>query len=91
MRWAASRHPPNPDDKLVLWALADACNGRGDTAWPSVAALSDFSGLNRKMIINSLARLVRAGLIADTGDRVGKTGQVKVWRLALKASPIGDR
>nr|WP_047170071.1 helix-turn-helix domain-containing protein [Sphingomonas sp. Y57] len=81
VEWAAKQFPPQPADKLVLWSLADATNKAGE-AFPSVAAVSAFTGLERKRIMSSLARLQSGGWIADTGRRVGATKQVKVWRLA---------
>ena len=81
--WASRQTPPQPTDKLVLWALADATNKKTGEAFPSVAAVSAFTGLERKRIMASLARLEVGGWIADTGRRVGATKQVKVWRLAF--------
>ena len=44
------------------------------------------------MVLASLSRLAALGLIADTGQRVGQTRQVKVWRLACdpESVPVGD-
>ena len=72
-----------PADKLVLWALADATNAKSGIAFPSVAAVSAFTGLERKRVMGSLARLERGGFIFDTGERIGRTKQVKVWRLVI--------
>ena len=88
--WAAKVIVPKVADKAVLWALADACNAAGWEAFPSVAAIGHFASLNRKQVIASLNRLQAAGLIADSGRRVGATRQIKVYRLAGEASPIGD-
>lgn len=83
VEWASRQAPPQPADKLVLWALADAMNAKASEAYPSVAAISAFTGLERKRIMASLARLQAGGWIIDTGRRVGATKQVKVWRLAF--------
>lgn len=96
VKWAIRQRPPKPADKLVLWIIADTLNRSTAEAYPSVAAICDGTGLNRKMVIDSIARLTRLGLIVDTGRRVGRTGQVKVWTLPLdgaeqgEQSPIGD-
>lgn len=90
VKWAIRQTPPKPADKLVLWIVADALNKDGE-AYPSVAAIVAGTGLNRKMVIDSMARLQRVGLILDTGKRIGRTKQVKVWTLAIEESPIGDR
>lgn len=91
VEWAATQKPPQPADKLVLWALADATNIKTGLAFPSVAAIADFTGLERKRVMSSLARLEREGFAFDTGERIGRTKQVKVWRLVIrpKESPSG--
>jgi pyocin large subunit-like protein len=88
--WAAGQRLPKAADKAVLWSLADACNKAGWDAFPSVAAIGLFTSLNRKQVIASLHRLEACGWIADTGRRVGKTRQVKVYRINPKEYPIGD-
>lgn len=66
--------------KFVLVALAD---NAGDTweAWPANETICNKTGQDRKTVIRALAELERAGVIKDTGKRMGSTGQVKVWRL----------
>ena len=88
--WAAAQRPPKCADKAVLWALADASHRATWEAFPSVAAIGAFAMLNRKQVIASLDRLERAGLIRDSGRRVGRTAQVKVYLLRPEQSPIGD-
>lgn len=88
--WAAKLIVPKVADKAVLWALADACNAAGWDAFPSIAAIAHFTSLNRKQVIARLARLQAAGLIADSGRRVGATRQIKVYRLAGEPTPIGN-
>jgi len=85
--WAARQHCARPETKLVLIALALYVNDRklkasGEAlAWPSHAALAEFTGLHRKGIIRELKSLSYAQLIRDSGDRRGQTCRVKVWRL----------
>lgn len=67
-------------DKLVLWAMADAHNTAKGCTYPSIAAVMDFTGWQRRAVISGLARLAAAGMLIDTRDRIGKTRQVKVWR-----------
>lgn len=75
--------PAYAADKLVLWALADAANDKTLLAFPSNAAVVEFTGLERKRVITSLARLASMKLIEDTGERIGKTKQVRVWRVMM--------
>jgi pyocin large subunit-like protein len=77
-----------PADKLVLWALADAADDKTLTAFPSVAALVAFTSLERKRVMSSLARLTAIGVIIDTGERIGRTKQVKVWRLPITLETV---
>ena len=85
--WAAGQRPKRPADKLILYGLADRHNTEDDAAWPSIAWLVDFSGLDRKTVIAGLDRLQEGGYARDTGLRVGDTSQVKVYALALEKPP----
>lgn len=81
LAWAANQRTKRSADKLVLLAFADRHNTEQDAAWPSVAWLVDFTSLDRKTVIASMARLVADGYLHDTGERQGRTTQVKVYRL----------
>jgi hypothetical protein len=81
--WAAKQKTGSSSSKLVLLGLA-SCADANHCAFPSVAWLSEFGDLDRKTVIAALQRL-EAGmfpLIEDTGERKGRTKQVKVYRLA---------
>jgi pyocin large subunit-like protein len=91
--WAALQRPAQGVDKLVLWAIAHHHSPTAG-AFPSTAALIEFTGLTRKVVLHSVARLQRARLVEDTGRRVGKTRQVKVYRLGFEIAetvPVEDR
>ncbi|WP_199556240.1 helix-turn-helix domain-containing protein [Sandaracinobacteroides hominis] len=79
--WASEAQPGSASMKLVLWALADNHRKESGLAFPSLATLVDFTGLNRKTVIACLDRLEADGWIADSGIRKGATGQVKAYRL----------
>lgn len=82
--WAAKQRPGSASAKLVLLGLA-SCADQNHCAFPSIQWLCDFSDLNRKTVIAALQRLEDGmfPLITDTGDRRGRTGQVKVYQLAV--------
>ncbi|MBX4388478.1 helix-turn-helix domain-containing protein [Mycobacterium tuberculosis] len=82
--WAAKQRPGSASAKLVLLGLA-SCADQNHCAFPSIQWLCDFSDLNRKTVIAALQRLEEGmfPLITDTGDRRGRTGQVKVYQLAV--------
>ena len=88
--WASKQKPGRVADKMVLIALADRHNEESDVAYPSIAWLAEFSCLDRKTVVAALGRLESAGLIADSGQRVGRTGQIKAYRLALNSTEKGD-
>lgn len=81
LKWAGRQATRRPTGKLVLLAYAHHANPKG-VAWPSLAALVEFTGLNRKTIIREVKSLAYAGLMEDSGERRGTTAQIKVWRLA---------
>jgi hypothetical protein len=80
--WAAKQRPGSASAKLVLLGLA-SCADANHCAYPSIDWLCEFSDLNRKTVIAALQRLEDGmfPLIEDTGERKGRTKQVKVYRL----------
>jgi hypothetical protein len=74
-------------DKLILLALAERHNPESGVAYPSVAWLAEFGSLDRKTVMASLDRLEAIGLISDSGQRFGKTLQVKAYSLHLGTVP----
>lgn len=88
--WASKQKPGRVADKMVLIALADRHSEETGIAYPSIAWLAEFACLDRKTVVASLARLEAAGLIADSGQRMGKTKQIKAYTLSLKDTEKGD-
>jgi pyocin large subunit-like protein len=91
LSWAAKCNPGSPAKKLVLLALAECAQRENNTAFPSIAAIAEFSSLNRKTIILALDQLEADGFIVDTGEKVGRTKQIKVYHLALETVPKSER
>jgi hypothetical protein len=85
--WAGRQSLDRPLHKLVLLAIADHADKQTAECYPSVAALCEWTGCDRKTIIAATAALEAARLLIDTGSRRGKTGQVKVYRLAIETVP----
>lgn len=79
--WAWKQPVPMAAAKFVLVAFADQTTS--DLAFMSLAAISDMTGLDRKTVVASIARLIEWGLIEDTGERRGRTGQIPVYRMML--------
>ena len=83
LAWAAKYQARSASEKLVLLAYAECHNEETGCAFPSITWLCEFSSLNRKTVIASVARLEKAGCLEDTGQRMGRTKQLKVYRLNL--------
>jgi hypothetical protein len=82
IQWAIDQNTGHSSAKFVLVILAHHANDHG-TAWPSTAELIRTTELDRKSVIRALTRLAAKGLIHDTGQRKGSTGQIKVWKLGV--------
>lgn len=89
LAWAAKQQPGNLAAKMVLLALANVADEHG-CAYPSTAAIAEFGSMDHKTATAALDRLAAAGLIVDTGEREGRTKQIKVFRLALERVPEAE-
>lgn len=89
LAWAAKQSPGSSGTKLVLLGLAECANRSHGLAFPSIAELVAFTCLDRKSVIANLDRLEAAGYITDTGRKVGRTGQIKVYQLHLNGPENG--
>lgn len=49
--------------------------------YPSIAALASDTSQDRKTVIAAMGSLESAGHISDTGRRLGRTGQIKVYKI----------
>jgi hypothetical protein len=78
--WAFQQPIAYSSWKFVLVALADACSDEWES-WTCIETIAAKTGLNRKTIIGALDQLEKLKVIEDTGKRVGRTQQVKVYRL----------
>lgn len=87
LAWAGRCQPGSAARKLVLLALADRHNPETGLSYPSVAWLVEWTGLNRKTVMSCLDDLESAGMISDSGQRAGRTGQVKAYVLHLETVP----
>jgi hypothetical protein len=87
LAWAAKQNTGSSGTKLVLLGLAECADRQHSLAFPSIAALVEFSSLDRKSVISNLAKLEETGFITDTGRKVGSTKQIKVYKLNIQAVP----
>ena len=87
LAWASKQNTGSSGTKLVLLGLAECADRTHGLAFPSIAALAEFSCLDRKSIISNIDKLEAAGFIKDTGRKVGTTGQIKVYQLNIVTVP----
>jgi DNA-binding transcriptional ArsR family regulator len=86
LAWAAKQRPGNLAAKMILLGLANFADEHG-CAYPSTAALAEFGDMNHKTATTALDKLIELGLIHDSGEREGRTRQIKVYRLDLESLP----
>lgn len=87
LAWAFKQEIKPSSVKFTLVALCECANYRTGLIFPSISHLSEITGQDRKTVIANIAELERRGLIADTGERSGKTKQVKVYSAAVGTVP----
>jgi hypothetical protein len=89
--WAFAQPIKHSSEKFVLIALANCANAAWE-CWPSVVHLCELTGQNRKTVMANLHKLAALGLIETTGETVGRTGRVQVYRLVTvpKAAPLNE-
>jgi hypothetical protein len=87
LAWASKYRAQSAAIKLVLFAYADRHNEETGCAYPSIPWLCEFTSLNRKTIISAVSQLESDGVLQDTGERAGKTCQIKVYRLEMSTVP----
>lgn len=78
--WAFEQPIKPSSVKFVLVALANYASEFG-LVFPSVESLCVKTSLDRKTVLAAIAQLQVHRYMVDTGERRGKTGQVKVYRL----------
>ncbi len=66
MAWAMIQPVNNSSDKFVLLALANYADQYGNSCFPSVAKISDFTALSRATIQRCLRRLEDTGYVKTT-------------------------
>lgn len=91
LAWAFRQECKSSSVKFTLVALCECANYRTGRITPSIEHLSEITGQNRKTIIANVAALEAQGLIADTGERVGRTKQIKVYQTTTETVPKAEQ
>ncbi|QKH35342.1 hypothetical protein FOC84_10455 [Achromobacter pestifer] len=89
-KWARMADVQKSSSKLVLINLAQLVRYDADewTAFASIEYLVCVTHLNRKTVIEALARLRELGAIQDTGRRAGDNRSSIIYKLCPNAVPL---
>lgn len=87
LAWAFKQDIKPSGLKFTLVAMCECANYRTGRIFASIAHLSEITGQDRKAIIANMAELEALGLVEDTGERTGRTNQVKVYRPVIGTVP----
>lgn len=91
LSWAFRQECKSSSVKFTLVALCECANFKTGRITPSIAHIAEITGQNRKTIIANLAILEAEGFIRDTGERCGRTGQIKVYQAETETVPKAER
>jgi hypothetical protein len=80
VRWAYEQDDLSTAERAVLMTFALHANERGYT-WPGVERIAFTWRLHRATVRRAISSLFVRRRLCRTRKRVGRTGQVKVWRL----------
>lgn len=91
LAWAFKQDCKSASVKFTLVALCECANYKTGRIMPSVEHLSEITGQNRKTIIANVSELEASGFIRDTGERVGRTMQIKVYEAVIGTVPKAEQ
>lgn len=91
LAWVFKQNIPSASVKLTLIGLCECANFKTGRCFPSIDHLEEITSQNRKTIIGNIAKLMAAGVVEDTGERVGKTRQIKVLRINTETVPKAEQ
>lgn len=79
--WALKQTVDRSSTKFVLVVMANCASPVDGTCFPSSKYLAEATSQDRKTVLENLGRLIELGFITDTGNRMGATKQVPVYRV----------
>lgn len=87
LAWAF-KMPIKPSSvKFTLVALCECANYQTGRIFPSIEHICQITGQDRKTVISNISKLIELGYIIETGERVGSTGQIKVYQANIGTIP----
>jgi len=87
LSWAFKSDVKPSSVKFTLVALCECANYQTGKIFPSIKHLCQITGQDRKTVISNIGKLVTEGWISETGERVGRTGQIKVYQANIGTVP----
>ena len=87
LSWAFKSDVRPSSVKFTLVALCECANYQTGKIFPSIKHLCQITGQDRKTVISNIGKLVSEGWLCETGERVGKTGQIKVYQANIGTVP----
>lgn len=87
LAWAFKSDVKPSSIKFTLVALCECANYQTGKIFPSIKHLCQITGQDRKTVISNIGKLVSEGWISETGERVGRTGQIKVYQANIGTVP----
>ncbi|WP_103730202.1 helix-turn-helix domain-containing protein [Novosphingobium sp. HII-3] len=85
--WAFKQDIKPSGLKFTLVAMAECANYKTGLVFASTAHLCEITSQDRKTVLANQAELEKRGFIEDTGERAGKTKQIKVYRPVIGTVP----
>ena len=83
--WALRQKVGRSSTKHVLTLMANCASAPAHRSYTSIAYLVQVSELDRKTVIAAITKLEELGLISDTGERTGRTGQIVVYQIHIQS------
>lgn len=87
LAWAFKSDARPSSVKFTLVALCECANYQTGKIFPSIKHICQITGQDRKTVISNIGKLVSEGWISETGERVGRTGQIKVYQAHIGTVP----
>jgi hypothetical protein len=87
LAWAFKSDVKPSSVKFTLVALCECANYQTGKIFPSIKHLCQITGQDRKTVISNIGKLLSDGWICETGERVGRTGQIKVYQANIGTVP----
>ena len=82
LKWAAEQRAGDLSANAVLQVYADHATKTGRT-WVDSKTIAERLQTTKPTVLDAISRIIARGLMEDTGERVGKTGKVRVFQLKM--------